>query len=562
MMDFLFPWASLGLAALPALILIYWLQRKPKKALVPSLMFWRDQRRMTTGGRKIRRRRLPWLVAMEILLILLWVLAAMGPRVASRTTTHPLVLILDNSYSMRAGALNRARAFLTSDADLERYHPIHVVLVDKDTEYLGSVSDVAALDDVLGEWNAHGRGFAPDRVSPLLGSLGLDAMPKLIMTDTPREALGASTRQIAWGEPLDNAAFSRAVREGNRLWLEITWYAPEPHQITWICRAEDGTVLDRRDLAFEPHQTLRLDLGLPDHVGPVDLVLEGDTFEYDNSVTLLPAEPARLTVRNALPPSPLAEFMEAALVATNRVDFVTSDADLTITDEEEGEGHLLIITRPDRAISYLGPFFEEIHHPLLQGLSLDGVIWGAGRWAQARGCPLIQAGDIPLLTESRTPKGKLHLWMDYHEGISTLHKTANWPALFHNKVNHVLENQPGCRTENLIAGQRVTWVNDPEWEHLAVVQPDGEVLSQAVFSDRQTLTFDEPGMVRVRAGDLEHRFSVSVGSSNESDLLALGRADQGRLGMREESLASSTDWTWTLLLISCVLLGLHGLWSR
>ena len=59
------------------------------------------------------------------------------------------------------------------------------------------------------------------------------------------------------------------------------------------------------------------------------------------------------------------------------------------------------------AEAYRGPFVLDRTHPLTDGLSLRGVIWGAGKTENLDGNPVIMAGNIVLVSdsESQTPNG-------------------------------------------------------------------------------------------------------------------------------------------------------------
>ena len=57
-----------------------------------------------------------------------------------------------------------------------------------------------------------------------------------------------------------------------------------------------------------------------------------------------------------------------------------------------------LVTEPE-ASAYLGPFVIDFTHPLTEGLSLGGVVWGAGVKEQFMGTPIITAGNVPLLTD-------------------------------------------------------------------------------------------------------------------------------------------------------------------
>ena len=51
--------------------------------------------------------------------------------------------------------------------------------------------------------------------------------------------------------------------------------------------------------------------------------------------------------------------------------------DTTAADDSAEAWYMRVITEPD-ASAYLGPFVIDLTHPLTEGLSLGGVVWGAG----------------------------------------------------------------------------------------------------------------------------------------------------------------------------------------
>src|SRR5262245_56380125 len=113
---FVQPLAFLGLLALPALVAIYWLRNRHRRQVVSSLLLWADPHQSREGGTRIRRLQTPLVFFLELLLLLLLVLAAAGPYVPSEQGARPLVVVLDDSFSMLAGdddcARNRAVAAL------------------------------------------------------------------------------------------------------------------------------------------------------------------------------------------------------------------------------------------------------------------------------------------------------------------------------------------------------------------------------------------------------------------------------------------------------------------
>jgi hypothetical protein len=109
------PLALLGLALLPALAAVYMLRHKVKRLPVSALFLWRDARPLPEGGVKLQRLATPLLFFLELLALSLLVAAAAAPLTSCGGRRIPLALVLDDSYSMRAGGRERAKAALLSE---------------------------------------------------------------------------------------------------------------------------------------------------------------------------------------------------------------------------------------------------------------------------------------------------------------------------------------------------------------------------------------------------------------------------------------------------------------
>src|SRR5689334_13899801 len=96
------PWAFAALLALPTLTALYWLRNSYRQVRVSSLMLWLDAEARASGLR-VRRLKTPLLFFLELAALALLAVAATGPRLEVGSGNWPLVVVLDDSYSMRAG---------------------------------------------------------------------------------------------------------------------------------------------------------------------------------------------------------------------------------------------------------------------------------------------------------------------------------------------------------------------------------------------------------------------------------------------------------------------------
>ena len=155
------PLALIGLVALPTLAAIYVLRTRYRRRAVSSLMLWQAAAQATGGGRKASRMQTPWVLLLELLALLLLILAATMPRWLATGQRARVMVVLDNSWSMRAvdgdgrSALDRgAEAVRDELGGLGRY-TAGFVLAGREPQRLGaSARDAADVSTALAEWTA------------------------------------------------------------------------------------------------------------------------------------------------------------------------------------------------------------------------------------------------------------------------------------------------------------------------------------------------------------------------------------------------------------------------
>jgi len=151
------PLAFVGLVSLPALVAIYLFHNRSRPLPVSSLLLWGDLRESRDAGTRVDRVRAPLLFWLELLILLLLVLAAAGPHLPSASGGRPLVVVLDDSFSMQAWAPDSPRARAAA-AILEELHNTHrssvrLVLAGERPQALGEGTRRAAeVEPLLAEW--------------------------------------------------------------------------------------------------------------------------------------------------------------------------------------------------------------------------------------------------------------------------------------------------------------------------------------------------------------------------------------------------------------------------
>jgi hypothetical protein len=571
---FTFPLAFLGLLAIPALIAIYVLRNRFRRQPVSSLMLWLDPREAREGGTRIKRLHTPLLFVLELLAILFLVLAAADPHIRTRQGARPLVVVLDDSFSMQAGGADspRARALQALRQEFERRPPysIRFILAGQRPQALGEpVRTAREALALLDGWHCRAPASSLNEAITLAAEVGGDLATLLVVTDSPPpDQMIPDKGPLQWwafGESRGNLAFvnaARTTRDGaERCLLEVANLSRESRTTALVVETltrsvsegtptrsvSEGQVLQRSTLSLGAEETRRIVLQLRPNTGPIRARLDDDDLTVDNEVTLQPTLTRAVRVDLHIGEKALHQLFDRAVRSVREATFNAFQPDLVFTDQldrqPKGPHTWMVYLIADKgAEAYTGPFILDRTHPLTEGLSLRGVIWGAARKNPLAGAPVIMAGNIPLLTDSEilpggaaanpsfpggTPGARHELRWRIQPDISTLQDSPDWPILICNLLHWRASMMPGLSRTNLRLGEEVT-LNLPEArETVEVVAPNGVKRTQSVGGRQLILKAEEVGVYKVHAGEETFAFASNALNREESDLRGCG---SGRWG--------------------------------
>ncbi len=566
------PWALAGLLALPALAGIYWLRSRFRRQLVSSLMLWQHQREAREGGLRVQRLQTPLLFFLELAALLLLTVAAAGPENLSAAGGRPLVVILDDSFSMRAGgadsARNRASAALVDEVRAAG-GPVRFVLAGEAPQVLGqAVRGAAEAKSLLDGWRC---GAPAARLAEAIGlgvELGGPGAVLLVVSDHAPdfELEKGRIRWRAFGEPRPNVAFVNASRTAghasHRLLLEVANLAPAVQSTPLVVETAGGTVLHRADLALSPGETRRVVLKLADDTPTLHARLGPDALDIDNRVTLLaePSPPVRVEV--TVGDDKLRRLWDNALKATRRVVLTGVRPDLRITDRTEddppsGETWTVRVLAEKEADAYTGPFVLDHNHPLTEGLSLAGVVWGAGKKKAVPGAPVILAGNVPLLTDAEIATGRHELRLRLRPDLSTVQDSPQWPILVWNLVQWRASQAPGLRRVNLRLGELASLRVGSAAETITLTPPDGSPRLLFVRDREVFVRAEDVGVYELKEGETRHTFAVNALRREESDLSACVSGEWGEWTDAHGHSLEGRSFAWILVLLATLALTVH-----
>ena len=584
---FTFPLGFLSLLAIPGLIAIYLLRTRSRRYPVSSLMLWVNQQQAREGGLRVERLQTPLLFFLELLAIILLALAVAAPIIRTTRSAIPLMVVLDDSFSMLAGIdetpKSRAIAALEKQSRwIGRFNPlanrryaVRYVLAGTEPQVLNEAAQTT--DEAIAQLEAW-RCLSPvadlEAAISFAAELGGAKALILVLTDeSPSQTLEAD--RIQWwsfGTPQSNVAFVNATRTpadlGERCLLEITNLSPHTSSTELVVEIDDPALqkpsspLHRSTLEIDPQATRRIFLNLPPKTPAMRAQIGDDALTIDNEVVLLPQrrKPVRVDIRVQDPQ--LRSLVENALASTDRAVLAKTGPELvflddtTAADDSTETWAMRVITEPE-ASAYLGPFVIDWTHPLTEGLSLDGVVWGAGVKEQFMGTPIITAGNVPLLTDTEQFTGTHELRLRLRPDLSTLQNSPNWPILIWNLLQWRASQTPGLERTNLRLGEGTVLTTKLGTESVEVVPPDGETFVQPVPDRTINLKAEAVGIYEIRAGVDRYAFSSNVLYQAESDLTSRATGRWGDWGEATLQWWGYQSFAWFFLLLAIGMLTLH-----
>ena len=564
-----YPLALIALATIPALAAIYILRNRFRRRQVSSLVLWRFHVQSKAGGSKIHRLQLPLLFFLELLTLLLLVVAATGPQWKLPQSARPLIVVLDDSFSMRAvsdgvSAQTRARNFLEK---LFRQPPpsTRLILAGTEQRSLGSIAkNWREVDESLSQWKCLSPAATIDSAITLAAELGKQQANILVLTDHKPDDEKFSNPRLEWrafGTPLDNFAIVNGSRtmfgDQDRCLLEIANFTCEPRSRKLL--VQTGTNAQASLVSLGAHESQRLVFNIPSGAPSLRATLDSDSLAEDNEIQLLPPIRKRVRVQIALTNENLSALANRTLDATGLRAAISENPELVIREIDaiaNSNSWNLCWSMFAATNAYTGPFIVDNSHPLAEGVALEGVVWAAAQTTNSPGdIPVILAGNVPLLSTREDVSGRRHLTLNLNPELSTLQNTPDWPILFWNILSWRISEMPGLKESNARLGTEVNLKTTGET--VTVIQPDGTKTFFPKTGGELALETPMPGIYSVVTGVTTNQFSVNVLAADKSDLSACASGQWGKWSEDTERRLEETSAVWIIGLLALALLTTH-----
>jgi hypothetical protein len=549
----------------------------------------------------MERLQFPLLLFLELLVLALLALAAAGPNVRTTTSGHPLVVVLDTSYSMNAALPNEKSPQTQAIETMEKFFdtnvdfPVQFVTAGSQSATFGQrVRTQSEAKALLRQWRCDAPTDSITQAIVFAATISPPDSRIVVLTDRiPAEPFAAGrVKWYAFGKPQNNMAIVHANRtqqgERDRLLLEIANRSPSPQQMNLVIRDDKRNVIvHETSQLLSAGELFRLRSTVPSGVEILDVRLSDDALAIDNKIQLLPPSKRQVRVQVSDAPMEMREPLKRAIEASGIGRVVTDMPELVFVDavsvqlaenvgstntssdtgnnsRSENKNNAIwtvrIYTGAEASEPIVGPFILDRTSPMAGGVSLDGVVWSVPAELTEKplaGQALIAAATVPLFTEQTLRNGTKMFHFAIQSKLSTLTTQPAFPALIWNLLQYRNRNNVGIATPNVKLGTSILFTAPSDERTVNVATPDGLYYTIPVRGGMASFGTTQCGLHTITAGTEQFQFSVGTLSLEESDLT---NTSSGTFGswIDDETIRNDYDsLVWLLLIASLVVLAIH-----
>jgi hypothetical protein len=541
-MSFASPIGLLALLAVPAVLALHLFRRRLAERPVAGAFLWAAGSPRAAAGRRRSRLRSQASLWLELALAVAIGLWLGGLRLGVAAPVPHLVLVLDDSASMAgrgaggaAAAVEGARAAARSRLGALPADGLATLIRSGSRPALlaGPRAPAEEALRALELWRPRAPGHDLGPALDLAAEVGGPAAEISLWTDRLPRGVEARVRIEAFGAPAPNAAVlsARRVRVGGveTVYGDLRAFGRSLPARVEIVDAE-GAVLVEVTSLLEPGLVRHLEFALPvaalDQVLSLRLVAEDDGLGVDDEFPLPVPLPKTVRIHADLEPGLAArlglERLAAILPELELVaDAAAADLRFVARAGALGVGRHEVVVAPlgpeGATDPWIGPYLIDRRSGLVEGLTLDGVVWTAGR-GSLPGDALVLAGDQVLCAvQELAGAERLRLHLNLELRRSNLGSSPDWPILLTNLVDEVRQRLPGLVDPVVPVGGPVRYRGEG-LDRLRLVGPDGTA-SAARGEGLATFETGEPGLHRIeRDGVVVATVGVAFVDPDESDL--------------------------------------------
>ncbi|HNS10063.1 MAG TPA: BatA and WFA domain-containing protein [Candidatus Ozemobacteraceae bacterium] len=570
---FMSPAALWGLLTISVLAAVYLFRRQARDVKVSSLMFFGRRQTPAEGGRKLTVPQAPFILLVEMAILILLVLAAANPRAITGEKLIPVILILDDSLSMGVNAPDSPRSaalrYIERVVFAAPSTRITMIRAGAQPEVIGRHDMTPAeASSMLAEWQCNSAGADLFKALRYVTESFTPDISVLVFTDHPPEKSPEGRMQwLSFGKPLSNVAITAVSRYSlggaDRCFVEFTSFAAESCRLeAEILLPDQKRLIESIDTMLKPGETRRVRFVIKDTAQAVQARIKNDPVSFDNTAWLMPIRRTPLTVAVDIGSKPLLQNVIRAIEASGLATVAGSSSQLLFTTRQtvpvDDSLWQFVFNVASQPAAFSGTVSLDKGHPLTAGLPPVRAAWAVDTSQKAEGQILMSAGNVPLLEVKGRPEQNLTAIFNYVPEYSDLHKSALWPALFYNLLAWRQQFSPGPSAFNFRSGSDIAVSLPPEVDRIEMLSEDGRPVAEAAGWRRQAVfSSPTPGLYRIKAGADSWQIAVNLCSAKESDLRTAANNGLPELPLPAETMLNFADVRWWFIVPALLLLILH-----
>lgn len=570
---FMSPAALWGLLTISVLAAVYLFRRQARDVKVSSLMFFGRRQTPAEGGRKLTVPQTPFILLVEIAILVLLVLAAANPRAITGEKLIPVILILDDSLSMgvnepdspRAAALRYIERVVFAAPSTR----ITMIRAGSQPEVIGrhdmTPAEAAAM---LAGWHCHATDADLFKALRYVAESFTTDVSVLVFTDRlPEKSPEGRMQWLSFGKSLSNVAITAASRYAlggtDRCFVEFTSFASDTCRLeAEILLPDQNRLIESIDTMLKPGETRRVRFVVKETGLAVQARIKNDPVSFDNIAWLMPIRRAPLAVAVDIGSKLLQQTVTRAIEASGLAKVTGSSPQLLFTTRQtlpvDDSIWQFVFRVASQPAAFSGNVSLDKSHPLTAGLPPVRAAWAVDPALKAQGQILMSAGNVPLLEVQGRPEQNLAAVFNYTPEYSDLHKSALWPALFYNLLAWRQQFSPGPAAFNFRSGSDIALSLPPEVERAEIFSEDGKLVAEAAGWRRQAVfSGPPPGLYDIKAGAASWQIAVNLCSAKESDLRSAAATGLPELPLPAETMLNFADVRWWFIVPALLLLVLH-----
>ncbi len=408
-MQFTNPWGFLALLGIPAILLIHFLQRRERPAVVTTLFLLESLKLESRKGNRFQKLITSppmWLQLLGVLLVT-WLLTA--PKFIASDRSQRIALVMDSSASMSSfkNQVDQRISEMISDGDATEGR-IELLVIEDDLSrapiYRGNSLD--DLSTALTTWQPGGSARSPEQaLRSARHALGDDAQ-LIYLTDHSYDSPSYGAGVLAIGEPIDNVGLSGIdFGEAGKWQAIVRNFSASPQTREWWISYPDGSRTQPASVSLNPNSAVVLSAPLPEGIDRFTIQLRTDAFAFDDVLPVVTPEPKTLNFATELKEED-GRIARKILGALPGLSPITEEPDLWVANIAEGvsgdgmKTAAILFSSAPTLKQYLDGPVTSIQHPLVDGLNWEALAplqLAQPLKAEPSDLVLVWKGEVPLI---------------------------------------------------------------------------------------------------------------------------------------------------------------------